>query len=335
MQIHITNIYGMAKNSTARIAQNMVAQIGKELGFNEMGIYCYRDSTDTPEQLSGRLDGIIAALEAGDIVFFQSPSWNSLKFDQALLSRIRLYPEVKVITIIHDVRALMFATNRYLLEETIAFYNRADLLIVPSQNMYDFLCEHGLTVKKYLVQHLWDQPVDPLTLYDSPTQKVLNFAGDPQKFTFVNDWNYDLPLHLFAKDAPDPKPANLIHEGWKNSQELLTQLSKNGGFGLVWNDGGYTFEYTSKYIAFKLGTYLAAGLPVIVPKGISNEELILKNNLGFVVETIDEAIQKIAEQSPTDYAQMKADTKKFAKLLQNGYFTRRSLTDAIYQVLQK
>ena len=40
---------------------------------------------------------------------------------------------------------------------------------------------------------------------------------------------------------------------------------------LVWfgNDGGYTQEYTSKYISYKLGTYLAAGLPVIIPRGIS------------------------------------------------------------------
>ena len=38
------------------------------------------------------------------------------------------------------------------------------------------------------------------------------------------------------------------------------KLSKNGGFGLVWNDGGYTQEYTSKYISYKLGTYLFCGV---------------------------------------------------------------------------
>ena len=48
-------------------------------------------------------------------------------------------------------------------------YNKAEIVIVPSEKMYCRLVEEGLTVKKYIVQHMWDFTVDQ-TLY-SPSFK--------------------------------------------------------------------------------------------------------------------------------------------------------------------
>lgn len=39
MTVHITNINGMAINSVAQNAQNMVVDFAKQLGMNEFGIY--------------------------------------------------------------------------------------------------------------------------------------------------------------------------------------------------------------------------------------------------------------------------------------------------------
>lgn len=228
----------------------------------------------------------------------------------------------------------MFAENRYLLPTSIDFYQKADLLIVPSEQMYHFLRENGLAEKKYVVQQMWDHPLDADMLYDTTEIKRLNFAGDPQKFAFVQEWHHDIPLHLFASEKSEATDLNLIHEGWLNDAELCIKLSKNGGFVLVWNDGGYTQEYTSKYTSYKLGTYLAAGLHVIVPRGISNEELIVKNNLGFAVDSIAEALEKLANLTQEEYLQYKNAVKEFAPLLQQGYFTKQALVQAVFEVLQ-
>ena len=91
MKINITNLYGMANTSTAQAAQNVTTQLAKAQGVNELAIYRYNVTSDTPEQLRVRIDGINASLQMGDIVIFQLPTWNGLEFERQYLSQLRAY----------------------------------------------------------------------------------------------------------------------------------------------------------------------------------------------------------------------------------------------------
>ena len=148
MRVYITNINGLA--SSAQLAQNMVTDIAVSLGYRELGIYRYDITADSPVELSKRLDGIVAGLRQGDVVIFQTPTWNTTAFDERFMDKLRVY-RVKIIIFVHDVVPLMFAGNYYLMERTIAYYNKADLIVVPSQEMLDKLREQGLTVKKAII----------------------------------------------------------------------------------------------------------------------------------------------------------------------------------------
>jgi len=47
MKLHLTNLYGMAGDSTVILAQNAVQKIATQLGFRELGIYFYHASAET------------------------------------------------------------------------------------------------------------------------------------------------------------------------------------------------------------------------------------------------------------------------------------------------
>ena len=106
-KVHITNLYGMAGDSTVILAQNAVTEIARSMGFREIGIYFYNITTDSPGERSKRLDGIMASISFGDIVIFQSPTWNGWEFDAEFVAKMKDL-RVKLVVFIHDVVPLMF-----------------------------------------------------------------------------------------------------------------------------------------------------------------------------------------------------------------------------------
>ncbi len=50
MKLHLTNLYGMAGDSTVILAQNAVQKIASQLGFREIGIYFYNIASDSPSE---------------------------------------------------------------------------------------------------------------------------------------------------------------------------------------------------------------------------------------------------------------------------------------------
>lgn len=246
MRVHITNVYGLS--GTAAKAQQAVVNIARRmLHCHELGIYHYQVESDTPELLHMRLSGIMASVDFRDIVIFQVPTWNGIKFDLALLEQFMRYKCHNII-FVHDVTPLMFEENRYLLDVYIDLYNRADVLIVPSQPMVEFLYSNGLNVKKVVVQRMWDYMVFLEERKRPPFKRVIHFAGNPNvesKFGFVKKWNYaNVPLSVTTDDGEWAEERNIRFLGWHNDYNLLVNtLRKNGGVGLLWSEDSYWREY--------------------------------------------------------------------------------------------
>lgn len=338
MKVHITNLYGLHPASTAQKAQNRTARAAVEnLGFHELGIYCYDMDSDSPEMLRTRLDGIIASVGFGDIVIFQFPTWNEFKFDEALLRQLSCYPGLKKVTFVHDMRSLMFESNRYLLPYEIQFMNQTDLVILPSQQMADFLCSEGLTVEKVVIQRMWDFPVTIDSMVRPKFGRVINFAGSPdlQKFEFVRKWKYDtVELKVTATEEDWAQGKNVSFLGWFNDDTLLVNaLRCSGGFGLLWSEDPYFREYMKLNACYKLGAYLAAGIPVIVRSEIPEKDTIIRKNLGLVVDSLDEAVEKVSAMTQEEYDRMVDDVAVFSNLVRDSYFAKKVLTDAVFQLL--
>ncbi|HFI0040989.1 TPA: sugar transferase [Streptococcus suis] len=326
MRIYITNLNGHAASSTAQICQNMVTDIATTLGYRELAIHAYRMDADTPEELSKRLDGVVAGLRHGDVVIFQTPTWNTTAFDEKLMAKLRAY-QIKIVIFIHDVVPLMFAGNYYLMDRTIAYYNQADVIVAPSQQMIDNLKRHGLTVSKTIVQGMWDHPTSVPQLPAS-FKKEIHFPGSPDRFSFVKSWNYDVQLNLYARQEVE-LPDQVKHFSYRPDEQLLLEMSA-GGFGLVWMDD-HDKEYQTLYCPYKLGAFVAAGIPVIIQRGLANQDIVEHNGLGMIVDSLDEVVARINSMSAEDYQAMVARVRSFSSLVRQGFFTRRLLTEAVFK----
>lgn len=334
MDVHITDLYGMNPKSTARISQNMVAKIGRNsFHFDTFSIFDYHLPNESENALNSRFDGIIASLKDNDTVIIQSPSWISTEWDDKFINHLNLYRNIKKIIFVHDILPLMFESNRYLMKKVINYYNKADLLIVPSKRMYIVLKTQGLQNKKYVVQHMWDHPSQINPFITPKNNKVISFAGDPQKFTFTKKWSDpDVRLQIFADKQDWGQDQNIEFMGWQDDPVLLNTLRTSGGFGLVWGDEPYLMEYMKLDASYKLSTYLAAGIPIIVSSDTPEAETISKKNLGIVTDNLDEAIQRVKNMTDEEYQQMAASVDQFAKLIRGGYFTKRASAEAVFKV---
>lgn len=338
MKIHITNLNGHSYSSTAQKAQNIAADIAKEiLNYNELWVYSYDVNSDSTKMLYSRLDGIIASVCFGDIVIFQFPTWNDIRFDEALIGRLNNYHGLKKIFFIHDMPPLMFESNRYLLGRYIALCNQADLIILPSQGMAEFLSGEGLNVEKTVIQRMWDFPVEIDQMVTPGFRKIINFAGNPdyEKFAFIKNWNYDsVEMHVTVNDGSWAQGKNIKFLGWFTNDTLLANaLRKNGGFGLLWTEDPVWREYMKVNANYKLSAYLAAGIPVIVSKNISEKDTIIRKNIGLAVESLDEAVDKVNNMGEEEYNKMVENVSLFSNLLRQGFFTRKVLTDAVFKLL--
>ena len=92
-------------------------------------------------------------------------------------------------------------------------------------------------------------------------------------------------------------------KGWQHDDQLLRELNK-GGFGLVWSENienQFEREYSEMNASFKFSTYLAAGLPIIVNKGLAKQSFVEEQEIGLVANNLDEAIDYVKCMSSSEY----------------------------------
>lgn len=330
MRIFITCINGIG--GPAHEAQVMVSDIAHQLGFRNMGIYCYDSSAESAESLSARYDGIIASISPGDIVFFQHPTWHQLEFEKGLIGRMKAYG-ARVVIVAHDFIPLMFESNWCLLEDVIEIFNSAEVLVIPSYSMKKFLLDNGIRADmKFAVQEIWDYTTDIQYFRPPKFRKEIHFAGMPSKFLFPNQWNYEVPLKVYTSEQCTGENAQVM--GWMDRDRLLFELAE-GGFGLVWYGDEYLHQYMRYNNNFKLSNYLAAGIPVIVPRGISNQYLIEGNHLGIVADTLEEAVAQMRNMSEAEYQEYVRHVRGFSSLIRGGYFTKKFLIEAVQMLMRQ
>lgn len=130
MNVHITNIYGFIYDQNLGKKQNQFADAAHALGFKEMGIFNFDVSTDTENELSKRIDGIISSLQFNDLVFVQLPTGNGEHYDNLLINKIKAY-NTKVCILLHQTIEYEYVLNA------------ADLIMPTNNEVHAYLKEHN------------------------------------------------------------------------------------------------------------------------------------------------------------------------------------------------
>lgn len=331
MNVYITKLNGPDSKNQSQYMQWMTTEIAHRLGYREMGIYRYDGSAESVDSLNARLDGIIAGIQWGeDVVICQFPTGNGFKFEWELVNRIRCY-QCRVVIFVHDSESIVRDSNQTALPETIRLYNQAEVLIIPSLMMRQFLLDNGIRKDmKFIIQEMWDYPMEMSWNHSPEFIREIHYIGS--RFTEIEDWDYEMPLKVYTFS---PEQGQKVYYMGKLSQgEQISALSK-GGFGLIWFQDANSRRGMEYDNSFELSRYLAAGIPVIVPAGISNQTLIEKNHLGLVVNSIEEAVTAAEAVTEKEYQRYARDVKQFASAIREGRYTQKCLIDSIHAINRK
>lgn len=327
MKKYISTFWGHSEESTAWVAQKMVAKVSKKFGYEEFKIHPDQIDGLPEDEVIKKINYSLDFIEENSLFILQLPTWNiDLEYNELYLRELRKKVH-KLVIFLHDFIPLMFENNLGYTEWFLAQYNQADLIILPSKKMKKWMRQYGLDIP-VLIQGLWDHYTSmPLSAPKEYQQRV-KFPGDPNKFQIGQTWFYDIPLDIYTYEKVDVQKNVTLHD-FLSDESLLLELNK-GGFGLVWAENTPnmpTKDYSTMCHSYKFSTFLAANLPIIVQKGMTGSQFITTNKLGFSVESLEDVEQVVKNCTKLEYFEMQKRIEPIAQMLREGFFIKKLLIE--------
>lgn len=256
-----------------------------------------------------------------------------LAFDIQLDYVRKLAKHNKVIFLIHDIQSLR-REGYSGLEQEVQMLNLAFGLIVHNRFMEQKLKKIGVCVKQFYQLNCFDYLFSG-TINDSVLNTSIVFAGNLEKSEFLLKMCENNPEVTFRFYGPGWKYSsdfsNAEYCGSFDPNEIPGKLQ--GQYGLIW-DGkttsgctGAIGEYTKINNPHKLSLYIVAGFPVIAWSESAIAEFIHKNQIGILVNDIDNLQETLSNISNEHYQNMKINVLRLREQLIFGGYLRTVLEE--------
>ena len=301
------------------------------------------------EGLLGKINKVfefekLKKIPENSVLFIQHPIYINKNYYIDVLKNTKKKKNLKLVFLINDLDSLrkMFPESQHIFEhidETM--YEIADYVIAHNSKMKRYLIEHGVEESKIYELGIFDyltniNPNNKSIRYS----KTLNIAGnlDANKSNYIRELNgvdktINFNLYGLNFDKNVLTSEAIHYKGAFPSDEIPSQLTE--GFGLVWDGNtasccaGNTGEYLKYNNPHKLSLYMVSGLPVVIWSQAAEAEFVKCNNVGLVVDSIEDFSIKFDNLSENDYYKMVENAKNVSYKLRNGEYLRKVIQDII------
>lgn len=278
------------------------------------------------------LASIFVKIKSGDILFVQS-SFKILK----VINVMKHIKKFKTIYLIHDLDSLRDAyDDDRRNSDTIRILNKQDVIICHNNKMIEELQRRKCTTKMVNME-IFDYYLDenrPVGLRKLE-QVRLCFAGNlnPEKTGFLYLLDKKPPIsynvEVFGKKAIDF--SNLHYCGCYTPEELPYKM--DGEFGLIWEGNEYIYDENSHpYIMFnnphKASLYIVSRLPIIIWRKAALAELIQREGIGIVVDSIQDIENVLGKITPKEYQNMQNKLEGFRRRILTGEHLHSAIREA-------
>lgn len=358
MSIYNVGAYLGNRNNQYSAVSKPVADVIKIM--STMGVRDLGSIASIPDRFGGRLtskkslDKTFKKLMSGDVLIVQYP----LYVDYPAAPQILRYlagKGIKTIAFIHDINPLRFPKRS--LKDNILRPSTRMSYAVKCLNLFTHIIYPNAAMQAAMEHQGVHVPANTLKFYDylvesdasqqesgnlssQENYKQIFFAGNLDKSTFLGKYHSSVPDVDFVvfgqKPAAYSLPESIDYRGAKSPDELPSFL--NNGLGLVWDgtspdkiSGGWG-EYLRYNNPYKASSYLAAGIPLIVWKGSALAGIVAENQIGILVDSMDDAEMQVSRITLDEFNRMEQSVTDFRNKLLAGKFTLEAVGDAIHAV---
>jgi hypothetical protein len=334
MTTWINQIANEPYNTAVSSAYGDISKIGREMGYQVLPMRRVNKMGEWPfDQLNDYVDGVMSGFDLNDTLIYQYPSWNYPMFDRLIFRKTVSYPGAKLVLFVLDVIPFQFADLTQLAWHVDSI-NYADVLVVSSMQMADWLHNHGVSKEIPIVLHTtFDFLASASRVKVSrPDRPTLAYVGNLSKISDLLG-NAEFDVAVWNKKQPNTMSNRVTWFGEFKQKEMA--LSENY-VGLVWTeDGQYKAAGLPNYGLFnnpyKLGLYLASGIPVIVQADSHAAEVVLKYNVGRVAGDLAEVGQLMND---TDWTVLRGNAELLRELITTGHFTKKAFLEVEQVIFQ-
>lgn len=244
----------------------------------------------------------------------------------------------KSIALIHDLNSLRQTPD----DESKIHHEISNL------NQFKVIISHNPFMTKWLLENGCTRPIINLNLFDYLCDDKLSceithdvsFAGnlsyEKSKFLYeVIEKNTDVSFQIFGNGWVSEKitSTNYDYLGSKKPEEITQCITSK--YGLIW-DGDSTESCTGLYGNYerynnphKLSMCMASDTPVIVWSQSAISHFVKKENIGVVVDNLNDLSSVINKVSDTSYQEMKKNCERIGALVRKGVYTKKAVDSAI------